>query len=146
MTPQIGEVFLMENEQYFIDEQPLHQYFLTLNHPPYFTPPSPTCWRGYYGKWALIGDELYLIHFRGYLEGFDEVDINYLFPLQEQVFADWYSGTIQVPQGKVVQWNDTLNASIYEEYLHLTFENGILIHYECKDSNYGKATETELSH
>lgn len=53
MTPQIGEIFRMEGEQYFIDEQPLHAYFLTLRNPPHFKAPSPTCWRGYYGKWEL---------------------------------------------------------------------------------------------
>lgn len=144
MTPQIGEVFLMNQEQYFVDEQPLHQYFIKLNHPPYFTPPSPTCWRGYYGKWELKDDELYLINFRGYLEGFEEVDISYLFPRQSEVFASWYSGTIKVPQGKVIQWNDTLNASIYEEYLHLTFENGILVHYECIETSVDKEKEFTL--
>jgi len=134
MTPQIGEVFVIDQEQYFVDEQPLHQYFLTFKQPPYFTPPSPTCWRGYYGKWELKGDELYLIHFRGYLDGFDEVDINYLFPLQDEVFAGWYSGTIKVPQGKVIQWNKTLNASTHQEYLYLTFENGILTNYQSVET------------
>lgn len=135
MTPQIGEVFLINNEQYFINEQPLHQYFLMFKQPPYFTPPSPTCWRGYYGKWALIDNELYLINFRGYLEGFDEVNINYLFPLQDKVLASWYNGTIRVPQGKVIKWDKTLNNSIYEEYLHLTFKNGILIEYNAVETD-----------
>ena len=135
MTPQIGEVLLINNEQYFINEQPLHQYFLTFKHPPYFTPPSPTCWRGYYGKWALIENELYLINFRGYLEGFDEVDINYLFPLKDKVLASWYNGLIKVPQGKVIKWNKTLNSSIHEEYLHLFFKNGILTEYQSIDTD-----------
>ena len=145
MTPQIGEVFLLENEQFFIDEQPLHLYFLTLNQPPYFTPPSPTCWRGYYGKWTLIDNELYLINFRGYLEGFDEVDLNYLFPLHDQVFANWFSGTIKVPQGKVIQWSKTLNNSVYEEYLHLTFKKGILIEYKTIETNLNALQEEEFS-
>lgn len=135
MTPQIGEVFLINNEQYFINEQPLHQYFLTFKQPPYFTPPSPTCWRGYYGKWALIENELYLINFRGYLEGFDEVNIDYLFPLQDKVLADWYSGIIKVPQGKIIKWDKTLNSSIYEEYLYLTFKNGILVEYNSIETD-----------
>jgi len=49
MTAQIGEILLIDHEQYIIAEQPLHSYFKKLKHPPYFTPPSPTCWRGYYG-------------------------------------------------------------------------------------------------
>jgi len=144
MTPQIGEVFLMNQEQYFINEQPLHQYFITFKNPPYFTPPSPTCWRGYYGKWELREDELYLINFRGYLDGFDEVDITYLFPRQDEVFASWFTGTIKVPQGKVIEWNKTLNASIHEEYLHLTFENGRLINYECIETSIDKEKEYSL--
>ena len=144
MTPQIGEVFLMNQEQYFVNEQPLHQYFVNLNHPPYFTPPSPTCWRGYYGKWELREDELYLINFRGYVDGFDEVDLSFIFPRQTEVFASWYTGTIKVPQGKVIKWNETLNASIHEEYLHLTFENGILTHYECFETKLDKETEFSL--
>jgi len=130
MTPQIGEVIVIDDEQYFVDAQPLHQYFLTFKQPPYFTPPSPTCWRGYYGKWELKENELYLINFRGYLDGFDEVDLNYLFPLQDEVFAGWFNGIIKVPQGKVIEWNKTLNASIHQEYLHLSFENGILTTYD----------------
>lgn len=145
MTPQIGEVFLMEGEQYFIDQQPLHQYFITFNNPPYFTPPSPTCWRGYYGKWEIKDNELYLINFRGYLDGFDEVDMNFLFPLQEEVFAKWFSGTIKVPQGKILKWNETLNGSLYEEYIHLTFKNGVLTQYEYKETQENIKSQEEIS-
>lgn len=74
-------------------------------------------------------NELYLIHFRGYLDDFEEINLNYIFPHQEEVFASWFSGTIKVPQGRVIQFSTTLNNSIYEEYLHLTFENGILVQY-----------------
>jgi len=114
MTAQIGEILLIDNQQYIIAEQPLHHYFRKLNHPPYFTPPSPTCWRGYYGKWELRNDELFLINFRGYLDGLDEVELNYLFPKREEVFASWYSGIIKIPQGKLLQFNQLTHTSIYE--------------------------------
>lgn len=145
MTPQIGEVFLMEGEQYFIDEHPLHQYFLQFEHPPYFTPPSPTCWRGYYGKWELKNDQLYLINFRGYVEGFEEVHMDYLFPHQENVAAYWFTGTIQVPQGKVLMWQETLNSSIYEEYILLQFEKGRLMNYKHIESNITLMDDQEIA-
>ena len=144
MTPQIGEVFLMEGEQYMIDEQPLHPYFVQLNHPPYFTPPSPTCWRGYYGKWEIKDGTLYLINFRGFVDNFDEVDLHYLFPNQEKVEADWYTGIIKVPQGKILLWSETLSASIYEEYLHLRFEHGKLISYEHHETDISLQLEEEI--
>lgn len=144
MTPQIGEIFLLENEQYIIEELPLHPYFLRLKNPPYFTPPSPTCWRGYYGKWQMIDNKLYLINFRGYVDNFDEVDLHYLFPNQEQVEADWFSGVIKVPQGKVLLWSETLCASIYEEYLHLTFKNGLLTSYNHQKTDISLRLDEEM--
>ena len=111
MTAQIGEILLIDNQQYIIAEQPLHHYFRKLNHPPYFTPPSPTCWRGYYGKWEFRNDELFLINFRGYLDGLDEVELNYLFPKREEVFASWYSGIIKIPQGKLLQFNQLMSVT-----------------------------------
>ena len=57
MTAQIGEILLIDSQQYLIAEHPLHQYIKGLNSPPYFTPPSPTCWRGYYGKWELNNEQ-----------------------------------------------------------------------------------------
>ena len=89
MTAQIGEILQIDNQQFIIAEQPLHNYFKLLNHPPYFTPPSPTCWRGYYGKWELRNDELFLINFKGYLDDLDEVDLNYMFLKETEIFAEW---------------------------------------------------------
>jgi hypothetical protein len=129
MTAQIGEILLIDSQQYLIAEHPLHQYIKGLNSPPYFTPPSPTCWRGYYGKWELRDDELYLINFKGYLDNLDEVELNYLFPQKEEVFANWYTGILKISQGKLIKFNQLTQTSIYEEDVMLCFENGKLIDY-----------------
>jgi len=129
MTAQIGEILLIDNQQYLIAEQPLHHYFKALDSPPYFCPPSPTCWRGYYGKWELRDDELFLVNFKGYLDDLEEVDLHYLFPYQEETFAHWYTGIIRIPQGKLIEYIDLTHHSIYEEDLMLCFKNGKLIDY-----------------
>ena len=127
MTAQIGEILSIDNQQYIIAEQPLYHYLKKFRNPPYFTPPSPTCWRGYYGKWELRNDELFLINFRGYLDDLNEVDMSYLFPKEKEVFARWYSGIVKIPQGKLLEFNQLTPTSIYEDDLMLCIENGKLI-------------------
>ncbi|GEM50247.1 hypothetical protein HX001_15020 [Empedobacter brevis] len=144
MTAQIGEILLIDHQQYIIAEQPLHNYFKKLDHPPYFTPPSPTCWRGYYGKWELRDDELFLINFKGYLDDLNEVDLAYLFPGQEDVFAKWYSGIVKIPQGKLINFNQLTHTSIYEEDLMLCFENGKLIDYIVHSNCTNSEREVEI--
>lgn len=144
MTAQIGEILLIDDQQFIIAEQPLHSYFKLLDQPPYFTPPSPTCWRGYYGKWELRDNELYLINFKGYLDDLDEVELNYLFPTKEEVFADWYSGIIKISQGKLIQFNQLTHTSIYEEDIMLCFENGKIIDYILHSNNTNSEQEVEI--
>ena len=144
MTAQIGEILVIDNQQFIIAEHPLHDYFKKMNHPPYFTPPSPTCWRGYYGKWELKDDELYLINFKGYLDDLDEVDLNFLFPRKEEVLANWYSGIIKIPRGKLIHLNQLTHTSIYEEDLMLCFENGKLIDYIVHSNCINSEREVEI--
>ncbi|WP_413531889.1 hypothetical protein [Empedobacter brevis] len=144
MTAQIGEILSIDDQQYIVAEQPLYYYFKNLRNPPYFTPPSPTCWRGYYGKWELRDDELFLINFKGYLDELNEVDISYLFPEEKEVFANWYSGIIKISQGKLLQFNQLTHTSIYEEDVLLCFENGKLIDYIVHSNCANSEQEVEI--
>ena len=144
MTAQIGEILVIDNQQYLIAEQPLQSYFNQLKRPPYFTPPSPTCWRGYYGKWELRENELFLINFKGYLDDFDEVELTYLFPQKEEIFANWYSGILKISQGKLIEFNQLTHTSIYEEDVMLCFENGKLIYYIVHCNCINSEREVEI--
>ncbi|GHU90915.1 hypothetical protein FACS1894155_09900 [Bacteroidia bacterium] len=91
-----------------------------------FISPSTACWRGYYGQWEIKDNKLYLIVLKAYIEGYRKVGLNYLFPGQKQVFANWFNGEIRIPQGEMLEYVHMGYASLYDSDLFLVIENGIL--------------------
>lgn len=78
--------------------------------------PCSACWRGYVGYWEIKGDRLFLRKIIGNVRG----------RFQPPLFADWYSGTIRVPQGKMLRYSHNEFDSVYERDLFLDIENGIV--------------------
>ncbi|MGG6293690.1 hypothetical protein ACQ4M4_04640 [Leptolyngbya sp. AN02str] len=64
---------------------------------------STACWRGYTDIWEIQNDQLYLIDIVGC---YQMIDTN-------PIFADWVSGLMHVPQGKLV-YCDRSGAKVYE--------------------------------
>lgn len=126
MTAQAGDILLYKGKRVFMAAEPLDQYLQNRSDIK-FVPPSTACWRGYYGKWEIKDDKLFLTELEAYIEGYRKVDLNYLFPQQNKVFANWFSGEIRVPQGKRLEYVHAGYASIYEKDLMLTFNEGMLI-------------------
>lgn len=130
MIAQLGEVFRMENHHYMIAEQPLTPYLKNSLQSSFFHSPSEDCVRGYFGKWELIHERLFLTSLRGFTKTLDEVGLNDLFPEQHSVFAEWYNGLITLPQGDILFHRKGDQATLYEEELVLCFNQGELIGYE----------------
>jgi len=55
-----------------------------------------------------------------------EIDLEFLFKTTEPVFADWVSGTIRVPIGKMIKYIHMGYESVYQKDMFLTLTNGIL--------------------
>lgn len=66
-----------------------------------------------------------------------------LFPERSQVFAEWFSGVIRVPNGEMLEYIHAGYCSIYENDLFLKFENGILINYDFS-KNIKPSDKTEI--
>ncbi len=126
MTAQAGEILIFKGETSWMAAEPLKQY-LQSREDIQFVPPSTACWRGYHGQWKIKDKKLYLIELTAYLEGYREVGLDYLFPRQNTVFANWFSGKIRIPQGELLYYVHGGYDSIYERDLILVFENGILL-------------------
>ncbi len=74
---------------------------------------STACWRGYIGSWEIKNNKFYLIKIEGRLQ------------LKESpIFADWFTGTLRVPQGKKLNYIHMGFATVFEQELHIKIEKG----------------------
>jgi len=102
-------------------EEPLDRYFAKNKIKPPFDFQNTACWRCYEGTWKVKYNKLYLVNLEAFTNDFkNEVGVEFLFPGQKEVFAEWYSGTIRLPFEK-------------EEYLPYMFallENGLFLKFK----------------
>ena len=143
MTAQAREKLIYNGQEYHLATEPLNPY-LEKNKIK-FVAPSTACWRGYYGSWLIESDKLYLTDLTAYAKTqtnertlFDgvEVGLEYLFPNQNKVFAEWYSGTLRIPYGKMIYYQHSGYDSIYEKEILLKIESGKLIYSDEIDNTH----------
>ena len=125
MTRQIAEKLTYNEQKYklhteplrpYLDEHPIERLGRTLIE-------RTDCWRGYVGHWAIEDDKLYLVEL-DYFKFSPRIGLENLFPGQQKVFAEWFSGSI--------------STTLDEKYMYLEFkiEKGELIEVEKKESEY----------
>ena len=64
-----------------------------------------------------------------------ELDVSSIFKKRPPVEAPWYSGVLRIPRGKLLKFINAGYASVYEEEILLTIENGILVKEEIKKNS-----------
>lgn len=109
---------------------PLQQYWeKNNNRPPLFSMNSSLN-RGYYAKWLIEKNKLYLIDFYGERilppprREYSLIDI---FPLtEEKIFADWFTGDIIIPMGNQVDYFHGVCGATYEYNTTIKFCNGLV--------------------
>jgi len=84
---------------------------------------SSACWRGYVATWGIVDQKLFLTA----VNIGKRNALSVLFPGQESVLADWYSGTLLVPTGKLKTYVHMAYSSTYERYALLTVREGFLV-------------------
>jgi hypothetical protein len=127
MTAQACEQIVYLRKQYSMHSLPIEPYFAPQPDRPKFIRLSTDCWRGYFGKWEIKGDKLFLIEFNGFAKDFKEINLNTLFPNQDKVFASWYTGVIEIVSGKLIEYIHVGFESVYESSIFLEFKEGFLI-------------------
>lgn len=84
--------------------EPLSDYFARIGSRPRFLCRVTSLLRGYLGTWETADERLYLRAPRGVFEDDTPFSVATFFPEHpDRVFADWYSGTLRIPQGKQLQ-------------------------------------------
>ena len=125
MTRQIAEKLAYNGQTYELHTEPLRPYLD--EHPIERLGRThirrTNCWRGYVGHWAIEDDKLYLVEL-DYFKFSPRIGLENLFPGQQKVFAEWFSGSI--------------STTLDEKFMYLEFkiEKGELIEVEKKKSKY----------
>ena len=128
MTAQFSERLYYEGNEHSMCSEPLYAYLSITDTRPKFRVDCTACWRGYLGTWLIENDQLYLVDISGYLEDGSEANLQSVFPLaKERVFAEWFSGTLRIPQGKILNYVHGGYLSTYEQDLFLEIERGRLV-------------------
>ena len=127
MTAQKREILFFEDEFHSMVTEPLEPYLASLKVPVKFEAPTTNCWRGYQGTWKIENDRLFLTKLDAYVFGYRKVDINYLFPGEPVVFANWFTGEIKLQEGELLYYVHQGFESIYSFDLFLELENGKLL-------------------
>ena len=126
MTIQAGDILSYNGKKTTIASEPLKSY-LDARSDVGFVYKTTALVRGYIGKWEIKNKKLYLISLVGFIENNKQVDLNYLFPNETEIFANWFSGDIRIPEGKLLKKINLGYASVFEKDRFLFFKEGVLI-------------------
>ena len=127
MTAQVGETLHYEGREVVMCNEPLGDYFKLVGIEPEFDANCTALWRGYVGTWEIQDTRLYLIGLTGVLKGLIEANVATIFPgYPGRVFAHWYSGTLRVPEGKILRYVHGGYGSTYESDLLITIDKGVV--------------------
>lgn len=128
MTAQTPDILILEGERHALFTLPLEVYFEERAVRPKFRVPHTGCWRGYVATWEVRDNCLFLISVNGQLNHGTLFDAAWLFPGEPRpVFAKWFTGTLKLPLGDLLQYVHIGFASFYEDELRLTVERGMLV-------------------
>lgn len=127
MTAQICDTLVYKNETYGISSEPLESYLKNKELPHKLIAINTACWRGYFASWEIINNRLFLTEWSGNIQGYQQVDMSYLFGDERVVYANWFTGNIYINIGDIVVYHHFGYSSIYEGQLILEFKFGKLI-------------------
>jgi len=85
---------------------------------------STACWRNYVGHWEIKKGILYLNNITG----------AYRLNSETPVKAEWFTGIIRVPQGKMIKYVHMGYESVYEKDMFFHIENGAVVDVEIVDN------------
>ena len=134
MTTQAGDILLYNGEKTTIASEPLKQYLETREDVSFILK-STAIVRGYIGNWEIKNHKLFLVSLLGFIENKKQVDLNYLFPNKNEVFADWFTGDIRIPQGKMLKKVNLGYESIFEKNRILRFKEGVFVNETVENQN-----------
>ena len=127
MTAQISEKLIYQGERVSLLTNPLDSYFALSGRKASFQLTSTALWRGYVGTWELLNDRLYMVELKGTLADGSRANLESIFPgFPDRVFAHWYSGTLRIPRGKMLEYRHMGYGSQFERDEFIKIRQGVV--------------------
>ena len=131
---QTKDRLIYKTKTYFISSDPLKSLFeLMGDDKPVFDVGYTHHYRLYSGTWEIENEKLFLVDFWGFIATDIKVSLDFLFPDQKKVFAGWFSGDIDLPQGRYRD-DGFAGSRVYEKYLYLEFKYGAIVGSRVKET------------
>ena len=128
MTTQISEIIIIDRKKRPMLNVPLEKYQEMGGTLPETGASCSALWRGYVGTWAVQRGRLFLVDIDTTLFSSVDLKLEDYFPgCGDRVFAEWFSDTLCVPQGKILKRIHGGFGAVHEEELQLKFECGVLV-------------------
>lgn len=126
MTAQVAENLISEGNTFLLCTEPLQAWFKqTDNHPKFLF--CTACWRGYVGTWKIIDGRLSLSRLEEFEDATKDLLVS-LFPDSAgDVFADWFTGELRCPIGKMLSYVHRGYDSRYEQDWFINLKDGVVI-------------------
>lgn len=142
MTFQVPDKVIYNGEPYFTYSNPFYQYRIQFEpkERPQFVAVFTSNYNGYHAVYSVIGEKLFMIKFEGNLRldidhSTRDVGLDYLFPNQKEVFADWFSGSLHLWTDEQYHNRKVIGDPNQGDELYLEFKNGILTNSGKKNYN-----------
>ncbi len=138
-TAQHPDYLVYHGETFPMFSNPLESFFGEKNLRPNHLFPfhSTACWRGYIATWKIEDKQLYLVKLKDCSPPSEAqgIPLSGVFPGRKgPIKADWYSGTLRIPQGKQLLYVHMGYGSVYEKELFLTIESGKVVREQVIDN------------
>lgn len=147
-TAQRPDILIYKGKKLEIFTNPLESYFNEGRSPMDLIKGgcmSTACWRGYVGIWKIIDDQLYLIELRSCCYEEDKIkgDLSEIFGdkyVNGKVHADWFSGELVIPKGKMLYYEHMGYASVYKKELNIKIDDGMITEIKKYDNSKTRIT------
>ena len=142
-TAQEPDVLIYKGKTHALFANPLEDFYKDRKNRPLFVVEpnviSSGNWRGYVATWTIENNLLYLVKIDAWICNRDctRVDLRRLFGTRYRngkIKADWFSGDLRAPDGKMLQYVHMGYASIYERELILSVDSGKLVKESVVDN------------
>jgi len=133
MSYQFPEKIIINNIEMDLFSEPLSRYIKRANINLSFK--GFSLLRRYIATWTIIENKLFLVKIVANLSTGEQVSVSTLFPnTSTNVFADWFTGWLVIPQGNLLKSGCVGFDDIYEKSLMININKGVITEQMIKEN------------